>query len=80
MGRLVSSVPDTGVGRARFCANEPGTWEPSRAFLKASIAFLLVGGAIFEALLIMSGQGFSPRALIVPVLAMLGMVGWLFLR
>ena len=76
----MSPVLDAKAARFGCSADEPGAWEPTRAFLKASIAFLLVGGAIFEALLIMSGQGFSPRALIVPVLAMLGTVGWLFLR
>ena len=76
----MSSVLDAKAARFGCSADEPGTWEPSRAFLKASIAFLLVGSVIFEVLLFFSGQGFSPRALIVPTLALLGVVGWLFLR
>ncbi|CAN0403578.1 unnamed protein product, partial [Phaeothamnion confervicola] len=55
-------------------------WEPTRAFLRSSIAFLLVGSVIFEVLLSTQGQGLSARAMIVPALALLGGVGWFFLR
>ncbi len=79
-GRLVSSVLDAETVPAGESADEPGTWEPTRAFLRSSIAFLLVGSAIFEIFLFIQGQGLSLRALIVPTLAILGVVGWFFLR
>ena len=76
----MSSVLDAGAAQAGGSADEPGTWEPTRAFLRSSIAFLLVGSAIFEALLFVQGQGSSTRALIVPTMAFLGLVGWFFLH
>jgi PAS domain S-box-containing protein len=76
----VSSVLDAETVPAGESADEPGTWEPTRAFLRSSIAFLLVGSAIFEIFLFIQGQGLSLRALIVPTLAILGVVGWFFLR
>jgi PAS domain S-box-containing protein len=79
-GRLLSSVLDADVAQAGEFADKPGTWEPTRDFLKASIFFMLVGTGLFEVLLFVQGQGFTRRALIVSTLIVLGCVGWVFLR
>lgn len=61
-------------------ADRPGTWEPTRAFLKLAIGFLIVGTTLFEILLFVYGQGLTLHALLVSPLALLGVLGWVFLR
>jgi len=76
----VSSVHDSGIAQAGEFADKPGTWEPTRAFLKLSIGFLIGCSALFEILLLAHGQGYSLRTLLVASLGGLGVAGWWFLR
>jgi len=76
----VRRFPEADAVRAGEFADRPGTWEPTRAFLKLAIGFLIVGTTLFEILLFAYGQGFSLQALLVSPLAFLGLLGWVFLR
>jgi PAS domain S-box-containing protein len=73
------SVSSAGA-KAGEIVDEPASWEPSRAFLKASIAFLLVSTGIFEALLFALGQGYSMRSVMVFALATVAAPAWIFMR
>ena len=64
----------------RNAIGHPVSWEPSIAFLKASIAFILIGCAAFEIVLLTSFPDETGRALLDMVLMLVAVIAWFFLN
>ncbi len=65
--------------RVRGSSDRPAFGAPSQKFMQYAVAFILAGCAVFEAVLLVAGQGQSLRAGLVLMLALSAWLAWLLL-